>query len=209
MEPHFHTASAGVRRRELSRFKQVEREDCAHPGGRFGDRSRRSASLRVGCNLRLRRFGWTVRARMIAAFSSRSCLMSGSRSLDWRGNPIALLVRTSTNARSAMPTFCMPGRPSYSARIITNIFYTGMDNSNTKRERQPERDNGAGLLRLGNPNLTVRFANRNLGPTKRALSRNFFLARDRRARNYFRTHDLFYLAFPMKGCEQGDYNEAK
>jgi len=37
------------------------------------------------------------------------------------------------------------GRPSYSARIITNIFYTGMDNSNTKREREPERDNGAGI----------------------------------------------------------------
>ena len=167
------------------------------------------ARLRVGCNLRLRRFGWTLRARMIAAFSFP--LLPSVRFAQSRleEQPIALLSRTSPNARPAMPTFCMPDARPIQLGLLRTFSIRAWTIATRSARGNPSGTMALGLLRLGNPNLTVRCANRNLGPTKRALSRSFFFARDRRARNYFRTHDLFYLAFPMKGCEQGDYNEAK
>ena len=203
-------ARAGVRRRELSRFKQVEREDCAHHGGRFGDRWRRSASLRVGCNLRLRRFGWTVHARMIAAFSSPPLPSVRFAQPRLEGQPYRVARQNEHQRQTGnAPRFaCRDARP-IQLGLLRTFSIRAWTIATRSARGNPSGTMALGLLRLGNPNLTVRFANRNLEPTKRALSRSFFLARDRRARNYFRTHDLFYLAFPMKGCEQGDYNEAK
>jgi hypothetical protein len=146
---------------------------------------------------------------MIAAFSSPLLPSVSSRSLDWRGNPVALLVRTSTNARPAMPTFCMPdARP-----IQLGLLRTFSIRAWTIATRSGEGTR-AGQWRWDYFDLEIQISPcpariEILDQTKRALSRSSFFARDRRARNYFRTHDLFYLAFPMKGCEQGDDNEAK